>query len=242
MRNPKIIAIIMTYQCAHLVEKTYQAIPKDIFNEILIVDDGSFDDIAQIAKKLPVKFFTHQHLGYGGNLKFGLKIALKMGADYIVDIHGDGQYDPQVIPLAIRKAQQGYDLLLGTRFQNLSQTLKDGMPMERFLANIIFSAIDRVLFQIPLSEFYNGFRIYSQKLLTTIPYTHTANDYFYSFQIIIQAKFYHLKIGEIPIRCNYKNEHTSESFWQASLHSLDTLQIFIQFLAAKLGFKTPLFI
>lgn len=241
MKTPKVIGIIMTYQCAHLLENTFSQIPKGVFDEIILVDDGSTDNIHQVAKTLQVKFFKHKHLGYGGNIKFGLKKALSLGADYMVEIHGDGQYDPKVIPEAIHKARQGYDLLLGTRFHPLWQALKDGMPMERFLANMVFSAIDRVLFQIPLSEFYNGFRIYSRKLLETVSFQNTADDYFYSFQIIIQAKYYNLKIGEIPVRCNYHKEHTSEGFWKAAKHSIETFQIFAQYLKAKLGFKSALF-
>lgn len=240
MRSQKVVGIIMTYQCAHLLKDTFNNLPKKVFDEIIVVDDGSSDQVRQVAKKLSVKFFTHPHLGYGGNLKFGLKKAYELGADYMVEIHGDGQYNPKILPQALQKAT-GFDLLLGSRFQNLSQVLKDGMPIERFLANFIFSRIDYFLFQIPLTEFYNGFRIYSKKLIEIVPLSQTANDYFFSFQIIVQAKFYNLTIGEIPVRCDYKKDHTSENFWKAAFHSIETFQVFAQYLLAKLGFKTALF-
>lgn len=232
----------MTYNCAQMIKDTFDNLPKKEFDQIIVVDDGSQDKSASVAKKLGIPVFSHSHGGYGANIKFGLTKAIGLGANYMVEIHGDGQYEPSAIPQAIKKAKKGnYDLLLGSRFTHPKLALQDGMPLSRFLANIIMSFINRRLFQIPLSEFYNGFRIYSKRLINQVKFENTADNYFYSSQIIIQAKFNNLKIGEIPIRCDYHKEHTSESFWQASLHFFDTIILFIIYLKAKLGFKTNLF-
>lgn len=237
----QVIGIILTYNCAKLVERTYRKIPKKEFDKIIIVDDGSIDEIVEVAKKMKIKLFTHPHSGYGGNIKFGLKTAMSLGADFMVEIHGDNQYDSSIIPQALSKMRGGYHLILGSRFTNFGQALKDGMPVERFLTNLGFSFIDRLLFRIPLTEFYNGFRVYSRKLIKTIGLENTSDNYFYSFQIIIQAKFHNLKIGEVPVRCSYLDQHTSENFWKAALHSIETFQVFGEYLSAKLGRKTLLF-
>ncbi|MDP3973330.1 MAG: glycosyltransferase family 2 protein [Candidatus Daviesbacteria bacterium] len=238
----KTIGIIMTYNCAQMIKDTFDNLPKKEFDQIIVVDDGSQDKSVSVAKKLGILVFSHSHGGYGANIKFGLTKAISLGANYMVEIHGDGQYNPSVIPQALKKMKVGrYDLLLGSRFIYPKTALEDGMSIPRFLANIIFSFIDRHLFQIPLSEFYNGFRIYSKKLISKVKFENTANNYFYSFQVIIQAKYHNLKIGEIAVHCDYHKQHTSESFWAAALHSIETFKLFAIYLLAKLGFKTNLF-
>jgi glycosyltransferase involved in cell wall biosynthesis len=241
-KNPKIIGIIMTYNCADMLKDTYSRLPKKIFGQIIVVDDGSEDATVDVAKRLGIKTFTHAHGGYGVNLRYGLKKAIRMKADYMMEIHGDGQYDHRTIPKAVEKIKkENIDLLLGTRFSQPRQALIDGMSFPRFVSNIIFSFIDRHLFQIPLTEFYNGFRIYSKKLVDSVNFKNTSNNYFYSFQVIIQAKFHNLKIGEIPIRCDYHKRHTSENFWAAAVHAFETFYVFWEYKKAKTGIKTNLF-
>lgn len=241
-RKPKVIGIIMTYNCAQMLKETFDNLPKEQFDQIIVVDDGSKDQSVEVAKSLGLPVFTHPHGGYGVNIRYGLKKARAMGADYMVEIHGDGQYDPSVIPQALAKMREGkYDLLMGSRFIYPKQALADGMPIERFLANIAMSFINRRLFQIPLSEFYNGFRIYGKNLVGKVKFRGTADNYFYTFQIIIQAKYHNFRIGEIPVRCNYHKKHTSESFWAAAVHSIETLGLFVLYSLARLGFKTAIF-
>src|SRR3990167_4408999 len=115
----KIVGIIMTYNCAPLVASTVKRIPKNSLDKLIIVDDGSKDDITSAARDLKITLFKHKHLGYGGNIKYGLKKALELGGDYMVEIHGDGQYDPKAIPTAIKKMRNGYDFMLGSRFSDL---------------------------------------------------------------------------------------------------------------------------
>lgn len=241
-KRSKVIGIIMTYNCGPMLKDTYNNLPKNEFDHIIVVDDGSTDESVTIAKSLGLKTFTHKHGGYGVNIRYGFNKAKELGADYMVEIHGDGQYDPSVIPSALQKIKkEKLDLLSGSRFIHPKQALIDGMPIARFLANVVFSFIDRVLFQIPLTEFYNGFRIYSRNLLENVRFENAAKNYYYSFQILIQAKYNNLPIGEIPVRCNYKKKHTSENFWAAAIHAFETFQTFAEYQKAKHGFKTSLF-
>lgn len=241
-KKTKKIGVILTYNCAHLIEKTYKNIPKNSLDKIIIADDDSKDNIKQVAKKLKVPFYTHPHRGYGGNIKFGLQKALKLNADYIVEIHGDGQYDYSVIPFALKKIQLGYDFLFGSRFTNLKQALiEDHMPIERYLANIGLSLIAKIVLKVNLTEVHSGFRVYSKHLLETIGFNNTSNDHIYSFENIAQAKFYDLPMTEVPIHCDYTKTHTSIKIFWSILYSFDMFRVMNEYILARMGFKRKLF-
>lgn len=243
MKSGKTIGIIMTYNCSHLLEDTYFRIPRESFDEIIIVDDGSADqtETERIAKQLNIPFFGHEHTGYGGNLRYGLRQALERGAEYMVEIHGDGQFDLSVIPIALQKIREGYDLVLGSRFTNLLQPLRDGMPFIKYFANIGLSFIQRLILRISLSEFQNGLRVCNRNLIKKLPVEGTSNDYLYGFEIIAQAVYFKLKITEIPIGADYQKEHTSISIWKSTIYVFQTLNTLFLFVLARLGFKTSLF-
>lgn len=242
-KTGKAIGIIMTYNCSHLLEDAYSRIPKESLQGIIIVDDHSKDweKTQSIAQQLGIPFFTHEHLGYGGNLRYGLAKAMEMGADYMVEIHGDGQFDPSVIPAALQKMREGYDFILGSRFIHMLQPLRDGMPLIRYCANIILSFIDRLVLWIPLTELNNGFRVYSRNLVQTLPLEAVSKNHLYSFQVIVQAVYFKLRIGEIFIRCDYKKEHTSISLGEAVIYAFQTFYILFLYILARLGFKIRLF-
>lgn len=240
-RKNKIIGIIMTYNCADMIEGTYRELPKHVFNKIIAVDDGSTDDSVKIAKSLGIQVYTHKHGGYGTNIKFGLKKAFSLGADYAIEIHGDGQYDTSVSPAAIKKMEGGYDFLLGSRFTNLKQAIRDGMPLERYLSNLGLSFIDRIVLGVNLTEFHTGFRVYSKRLFEKITFEGTSDNYLYSFEIICQARFYNLNIGEIPMRCTYKTIHTSISIKKSIFYALGTFQVLTKYMLAKMGIKIKIF-
>lgn len=241
--SPKIVGIIMAFQSAEMLERTYQKIPKERFHDLILVDDGSTDTTREIAERLGIRTFAHAHLGYGGNIKFGLKKALEMGAEYLVEIHGDGQYDMGVVASAIRTMEAGgHDFLLGSRFTTLHQALKDGMSFIRYAANRGLSFFDRLILRVPLTEFHSGFRVYSRRLLETIGFEGTSNDYLYSFEIIAQAQFHGLSLAEIPVRCNYRDQHTSISMRKSVVYVLQTFRVLFLYLLAKMGFRTRLFV
>ncbi len=238
----KTIGIIMTYNCAAWVEETYRKLPAGVFDEVIIVDDGSKDNTVEVAKKLNILVFEHPHLGYGGNLRYGLTKALERGADYMVEIHGDGQFDSSIAPKAIQKMQQDdLDFLIGSRFTKESQALKDGMPLPRYVANIALTAIEKVVLQIPWTEYHPGFRAYSKRFLEKLDLEKGANDYLYSFEIICLAAWHKVRFGELPVRANYHNAHTSVGYLRAAKNSFEEIWILSLYVLAKLGFKIKMF-
>jgi len=242
MEHGKSVCVILAYNCANVLEHTYNRIPRGSIDRIILCDDASTDNTLEVAKRLGIESYTHEHLGYGGNIKYSIRKSIELGAEYIVDLHGDGQYDPLVIPAALAKAREGYDLVLGSRFTDLRQPLRDHMSWARYLANIGLSSIERFVLNLPLSEFHTGFRVYTRHLAEAIALDQASNNFLFSFEIIAQAKFSNLKIGEVPIRCSYKEEHTSISIPQAVVYSFQTFRILALYLLAKLGLRTRIFI
>ncbi len=239
----KAIGIIMTYNCSRMLEGLLVRIPTEALDEVIIVDDNSKDKDAtqKIASKYKVQFFSHGHLGYGGNLKYGFQKAIERGADYMIEIHGDGQFDPTVIPQALEKLRQGADFVMGSRFTNWKQPLKDGMSLVRFIANILLSLFARFILKIKWTEFHGGFRAYSRKLVEKVGLDKGANNHLYSFQIITMARYRNLIFAEIPIRADYHGEHTSISLHEAAIYFFQTFVVLSQYVLARIGIKNHLF-
>jgi hypothetical protein len=163
--------------------------------------------------------------------------AVQMGADYIVEIHGDGaQFNPISINYAMPFMKEGKaQLILGSRFAVPGKALENGMPLIRFVANRFLSFFDKLILQLPLTEFHTGFRIYGRKLLERVPYKANQNDYLFSFQIIAQAAYYKIHVQEVPVEADYKAEHTSHSIKGASWYAIRSFVVLGQFVLARAG-------
>lgn len=237
-KKPKVIGVILAYNVAKMLPRAIERIPKGVLNDLIVMDDGSKDGTYEVAKKLGLKVFRHEpNRGYGGNLKAGMKKALEMGADYIVEIHGDGaQFNPESINFAMPYMKEGKaQLILGSRFVVKGKALENGMPLIRFVANRFLSFFDRNILGLKLTEFHTGFRIYGRKLLENVPYDANTNDYLFSFQIIAQAAYYKMPVREVPVEADYKSEHTSHSLNGAAWYAIRTFGVLGQFLSAKAG-------
>ena len=212
----KLFGLILTFNCERFVEKTLKNIPYNKFDKIICSDDGSADKTKQKFVNENIEFFSHEHLGYGGNLFFGLKKAFEMGATHVVEIHGDGQYDLENINDIIKKFQiENSDLILGNRFYNYKNTLKNGMPIHIFFGNIVLSLIAKIGLGLKLKDFFPGQRAYSKKFYEIIKTYKLPKGYQFSFEIIMLSKLHNLKISSVNCQCNYKGEKST-----APLHYL----------------------
>ncbi|MCX6757317.1 MAG: glycosyltransferase family 2 protein [Candidatus Nomurabacteria bacterium] len=241
INKKKVIGVILAYKHASFLEGLYEKLPLDILDEVIITNDESGDNTEEIAKKLGIPCFSHSQLGYGGNMKYGMKKALERGADYVVEIHGDGQYDPSFIRPALEQMRQGCDLVLGTRFIDMRQPLRDGMPMIKYIANICLTFIQRFVIGVHVSEFHTGARIYSKKAIEASDFTHTSNNFLFGFESIAQIGYHRLKVGEVPVRCYYNQEHTSISLKNSAIYAIASFKVLFFFIIARLGFRTKLF-
>lgn len=235
MADKKIIAFILAYNVGPMLEKAYNKIPKKIVDQVIICDDGSKDNTEDIAKNISAKYFKNlSNLGYGGNLKESLARCFELGADYAVEIHGDGaQFNPIAINDALPLMEKGYDLILGSRFIVPGLARKNGMPLIRFMANRGLSFFDKLILQLPLTEFHTGFRIYSKKLYETTTFLQNSNDYLFSFEIIAQASYFKLKVGEVPVEADYISEHTSHKISGAAIYAFKTFYVLLKYLLAR---------
>ncbi len=236
--KPRIAAAILAYNCAPYLRKAYAMIPKDVVDDVFITDDGSRDGTYEVARDLGIDVFRHApNRGYGGNLKEGLRIGLSRGADYIVEVHGDGQFDARAIIGALPLIKHGVEFIIGSRFIIPGRARENGMPLIRFLANRGLSLVDRSILRLPFSEFHTGFRIYSRTLLDRVPWQENSDDYLFSFEIIAQAAYVGAQVGEVPVDADYRSDHQSHSIRGASVYAVKTFGVLGEFALARAGLR-----
>jgi glycosyltransferase involved in cell wall biosynthesis len=203
----------------------------DIVDEVILVDDVSHDETVEIAEHLGLKVVVHlQNRGYGGNQKTCYLEALRSGADVVVMVHPDNQYDSTLVPQMIEPILQGRaDIVLGSRF--LSGTaLSGGMPIWKFVANRFLTLVENVAFGLRLSEYHTGFRAYSRRLLETLPFLLNSDDFVFDQEIMAQAVCWHFLIAEIPVPTRYFPEASSVNFRRSVAYGLDVLWLVWRYL------------
>lgn len=231
-KTSKIIVVLPAYNAERTLERVYRAIPKDLVDEILLVDDGSKDKTVKDAKKLGIKTITHErNMGYGANQKTCYTNALKMGADYVIMLHPDGQYDSTDLPKFAEKLRvDKYDLVLGSRF--LSKGSKN-TPLYKSVSIRIITLLFNIILGIKISEANTGYRGFSRKLLETIPYRKNGSGYLFDPQVIIQARYFGFKIGDVPVTKDYNEGASSPNFKKSVEHGLENIKLLGQYLLHK---------
>ena len=222
--TPKVIVVMPAYNAARTLEKTYADIPAGVVHQIILVDDVSQDETVDIARRLGLRVVIHmQNRGYGGNQKTCYFHALAAGADIVVMLHPDYQYDSTLIPQLIEPIRTGRaDLVLGSRFLN-GGTLAGGMPLYKYVSNRFLTACENTVLRLKLSECHTGFRAYSRRLLETIPFVLNSDDFVFDTQVIVQAVAFGFHIAEIGVPTRYHAEASSVNFWRSSVYGLATL-------------------
>lgn len=242
MPKSKIIVFFLAYNAGKTLENFYKNFPKNLADEIILVDDASKDNTFEIAKKLRIKSYKNPvNLGYGGNMKRALSLALERGADILIDIHPDGEYKPSAIPEAIKKIRQGNQFVLGNRFTSLIKPIKNGMFIWKLIPLRLLNSIDSLVFGVRLNDFHQGFRVYTRGMLSKINFQENSNDYLFSFELIAQAIYRKIKITQVPVETSYRGKKRGASLKNSIKYSLGTFKILLLFILAKLGFKTKLF-
>lgn len=240
--KPKIITIFIAYNASRTLEAFYKSYPKQYSDEIILVDDCSKDSTFKIAKKLGIIAYRNPiNLGYGGNMKKALLIALQRGADIIIDIHPDGEYKPSAIPTALQKIQQGNQLVLGNRFSSFLKPVRNGMYIWKLIPLRLLNSIDSLVLGVRLNDFHQGFRVYTKEMLKKISFEDNSDNYLFSFEIIVQSVFKKIKISQVPVETSYTGRKRGASLKNSIKYSLGTFTILFIFILAKLGFRNKLF-
>jgi glycosyltransferase involved in cell wall biosynthesis len=229
--RPSVFVVMPAYNAAKTLAATHHAIPKDLVDEVILVDDHSWDDTVKTAHELNIEAVVHPHnVGYGGNQKTCYMEALRKGADVVVMLHPDGQYDPQVIPDITRPIIEGRaDMVLGSRFLVPGGPLAGGMPLYKFVANRTLTTVENLVLGQYFSELHTGYRAYSRKFLETIPFLRNANGFVFDTQVIAQAVNFGMRIEEVPVPTKYFTDASSTSLEQSLVYGVRTLGVMLRY-------------
>jgi glycosyltransferase involved in cell wall biosynthesis len=243
----KVIVVMPAMNAAATLRETVDQIPWDWVDEVILVDDHSTDGTVELARELPVHLVWHPHnAGYGANQKTCYLEALQRGADAVVMLHPDGQYDPTLIPRMVEPIlADRADLVLGSRFAEPGMALRNGMPRWKYLANRLLTVTENTAMGSRLTEAHTGYRAYSRNLLLTVPFLRNSLDFVFDSELIMQAANFGLRIVEVPAACKYFADASSVGFGAGAVYGLKTLWAALRLVLHKAGivpskkFKSP---
>jgi glycosyltransferase involved in cell wall biosynthesis len=230
-RKHRVIAVLPAYNAERTLAATLADFPPGCVDEILLVDDGSTDNTVAIAREMGLTVIVHrENRGYGGNQKTCYKYALDHGADVVVMIHPDYQYDARVIPHAVGLIELGIcDVVLGSRVRSRQEAIKCGMPWWKYFSNRALTFVENVALGQNLGDFHSGFRVYRRSVLETIPFERNSNDFVFDTQFLAQAVHFGFRLGDLPVPVRYFAEASSINFRRSIIYGLRTLSTMARF-------------
>jgi len=232
--SQKIIVVLPAYNAAATLERTVRDLPA-LVDEIILVDDKSSDATAALARELGLFVFVREkNGGYGANQKTCYSLALDHGADIIVMLHPDYQYDPKLVRYFAEFIADGYfDVMLGTRIRSRREALAGGMPLYKYLANRALTMLENLVSGLNLSEWHTGMRGYKRAVLENIKWQTNADDFVFDTQVLFQIAARGYRIGEIPVPVRYFPEASSLNFWRSVKYGLQTVAAAGQYLLGR---------
>lgn len=233
----KVIAVMPAFNAEKTLEPTFRDIPLGAVDEIILIDDGSRDRTVEVAESLGITVIRHdQNLGYGANQKTCYRTALEKGAEAVVMIHPDYQYDARVIPFALGFLEKRIcDVVLGSRIRSRSEALDGGMPRYKYLSNRFLTVLENMALGQNLGDFHSGFRVYTREVLETVPFHANSDDFVFDSQFLAQAVYFGFKIGDVPIPCRYFDEASSINFSRSLKYGMGTVAVLGRFWLQKAG-------
>ena len=237
INNKKVVVVLPAYNAEKTLSKTYNEIPMDIVDEVLLVDDNSFDETSKLANELGIKHIIRHdnNLGYGGNQKTCYNKALELGGDIVVMLHPDYQYTPKLIPsMCYLIAQDVCPVVIGSRILGKG-ALKGGMPYYKYVANRMLTLIQNLMMNQKLSEYHTGYRAYSRTVLEAIDYNSNSDDFVFDNQFLAQIFFKGFEVAEITCPTKYFEDASSINFSRSVTYGLGVLQTSIKYFLCKQG-------
>jgi glycosyltransferase involved in cell wall biosynthesis len=237
LKNRKIVVVFPAYNAEQTLEETYNEIPFDIVDEVILVDDASQDNTIVKAKELGIRnIITHQkNMGYGANQKSCYKSALELGADIVIMVHPDYQYTPKLIPsMAYLIANEVFEVVLGSRILGKGAR-KGGMPLYKYISNRVLTLTQNFIIGAKLSEYHTGYRAFSRKVLESINYQANSNDFVFDNQMLSQILYQGYEIAEITCPTKYFKEASSINLKRSITYGLGVLKTSVQHALQKSG-------
>jgi glycosyltransferase involved in cell wall biosynthesis len=235
-QGKKVVVVLPAYNAANTIEKTIDEIPKDIVDEIVLVDDKSSDNTIEIAKRIGIKHIvTHTiNRGYGGNQKSCYHKALELNADIIIMLHPDYQYTPKLLQAMISVIGNDlYKVVFGSRILGKG-ALKGGMPMYKYVANRFLTLFQNLLMNQKLSEYHTGYRAYHSDVLRTINFDQNSDDFIFDNQMVAQIFYNNFEIAEITCPTKYFKEASSINLKRSITYGFGVLKVSLLYLLTKL--------
>lgn len=244
-RHHKIVAVMPAYNAETTLAATIADIPTGCVDEIILVDDGSTDATVATARAMGLTVIEHpENRGYGGNQKTCYRHALERGADIVVMIHPDYQYDSRVIPNAVSFIELGIcDVVLGSRIRSRQEALAGGMPIYKYISNRCLTVVENFTLGQNLGDFHSGFRVYRREVLEKIHFEENSDDFVFDTQFLVQAVHFGFRLGDVPVPVRYFAEASSINFWRSVKYGLSTLGVVGGFWLNRLNLhKSRLFV
>lgn len=229
--KPKVVVVMPAYNAAKTLRITYQDIPRQRVDGIILVDDGSTDETLSIARELNLTAFVHaRNFGYGANQKTCYTEALKEGADIVVMLHPDYQYDPTLLPEIVAPIEKGEaDIVLGSRFL-LGSVMKQGMPWWKYISNRFLTKVENVALGWNLSEYHTGYRAYSRRVLEELPFLLNSDKFVFDQEFLVQAAERRFRVKEVPVPTKYFPEASSANFVASCIYGLSILVLLSRYM------------
>jgi len=223
------------YNAETTLERTLGDIPAGSVDEIILVDDCSQDNTVELARSLGITVITHdENRGYGANQKSCYHEALERGADIVVMIHPDYQYDSSLVPAIVGLLRGDHcDVLLGNRIRSRREALAGGMPVYKYLANRLLTIVENLWTGENLGEWHSGLRAYKREVLETIPWGGNSDDFVFDSQFLVQCVHFGFRIGDLPVPVRYMREASSINFTRSMEYGMLTLEVFIRWTLHK---------
>jgi glycosyltransferase involved in cell wall biosynthesis len=237
LNGKKIVVVLPAYNAARTLERTYSEIPFNIVDEVVLVDDNSKDNTAELGRQLGIKhIIRHEHnKGYGGNQKTCYKKALELHADIVIMLHPDYQYTPKLIPsMSYLIAQDLYPVVLGSRILGKG-ALKGGMPMYKYIFNRMLTLFENILTGQKLSEYHTGYRAFSAEVLRSINLEANDDDFVFDNEMLSQIFMKGYEIAEITCPTKYFDEASSINFRRSAKYGMGVLRVSLEYRMHKWG-------
>jgi len=222
------------YNAEKTLKKTYDEIPKDIVDDVILTDDASQDKTVKLSQELNIKTFVHtENRGYGGNQKTCYQAALEGGADIVIMLHPDYQYNPKlIIPMAYMIAEEVFDTVIASRILG-NKAMMGGMPLYKYISNRVLTLAENLIIQQKLSEYHTGYRAFSRKVLETIPLLENSDDFVFDNQMLCQILYFDFVVGEVSCPALYFPDASSISFSRSMTYGMGVMQTAMKYAFAK---------
>src|SRR5437773_5099317 len=239
LNGKKVVVVMPAYNAFRTLRQTYNEVPLEVVDEVLLVDDASSDETVALARELGLTTFLHErNLGYGKNQKTCYREALKRDADIVIMLHPDYQYSPRLLTsLAGMIASGHYDIAMGSRILGVG-ALQGGMPRYKYVSNRFLTAVQNLLLGYKLSEYHTGFRAFSRRVLESLPLEENSDDFLFDNEVLAQAIYFNYQIGDISCPTKYFAEASSISFKRSAKYGLGVLWTSLKFRMQKMGLGT----